>query len=135
MWLPWYRLVDAPLHAHYELLGASIPAPAMALACALGAAVVALLRAAMGGWRLPARESVLLAVFGVVSLGLVLYARLVQPAQARFVISHATMDDAVWPRPWFGLLLGLAGAGAILIAALLARSHRAQPMESKPQTR
>lgn len=124
MWLPWYRLESVHWHVHYELAGGSIDFAVGALACAFGAALIALLRATRGGWGLPARESILLAVFGLVALAFVADARLVQPDQARFVLGDPGTGVSVWPTPWIGLLVGFVGVAAILIAALLARSPR-----------
>jgi hypothetical protein len=80
----------------------------------------------MGGWHLPARESVLLAVFGAFALAFVLDVRLVQPDQARFYLGDLSRGTAVSPTPWVGLVVGLAGVAAILVAALLARGPRSE---------
>ena len=124
LWLPWYRLESASRHVDYALRGGSIRFAVAALACASGAAIVALLRAAMGGWRLPAREPVLLAVFALFALALLVDVRLVQPDQARFTLGDAAGGAGAWPTPWVGMLAGFAGVALILLAAVFARERR-----------
>jgi hypothetical protein len=124
LWLPWYHLESAARHVDFVLRGGSIRFVVAALACAGGAAVVALLRAAIGGWRLPAREPVLLAAFGLFALALLVDARLVQPDQARFLIGDLSGGTAIWPTPWLGMLVGFAGVALILLAAVLSREPR-----------
>lgn len=64
-------------------------------------------------------------VYGLFALAFGLDVRLVQPDQARFYLGDpSTSWSSVWPTPWIGLLLGCAGAAAILLAALLARLDR-----------
>lgn len=122
--LPWYRLHSAARHADYALSGGSIRFVVAALACASGAAVVALIRAAMGGWRVPARESVLLATFALFALALLIDVRVVQPDQARFTLGDPSMPGSLSPTPWFGMLVGFSGVALLLLAAVFSRERR-----------
>jgi hypothetical protein len=127
---PWYALHAAvhsgsgtTLDARFGLQGASIGYAVIVLGLALLAAAVALIRAALGGWKLPVRQSLLFGLAGAAAVAFVLFVRFQQPWQARFVIGDPI--TAIFPRPAWGLAVGLAGALAFLLAAVLARRERA----------